>query len=54
MLIIQTDVTKTYLQQLKDNERTKAAARKLKELDTISIGICVLQMPDADHLKLFT
>lgn len=54
VLIIQTDVTKTYLQQLKDNERTKAAARKLKDiLDTISIGICVLQMPDADHLKLF-
>lgn len=53
VLIIQTDVTKTYLQQLKDNERTKAAARKLKDiLDTISVGICVLQMPDADHLEL--
>jgi signal transduction histidine kinase len=52
ILIIQTDVTQTYLQQLKKIEKSKEESKRLQNiLDSISIGICVLKMPDANHLK---
>ena len=51
VLIIQTDVTTTYLQQQKEAERAKAEAERATDiLDSVSTGICVLRMPDAEHL----
>ena len=53
ILIVQTDVTATYLQQQKEVRAAKAAAERAKDiLDSISGGICVLHMPDPDHLHV--
>ena len=51
VLIIQTDVTETYLQQQKESALMKAEAERVTDiLDSVSTGICVLHMPDPDHL----
>jgi PAS domain S-box-containing protein len=51
ILIIQTDVTKTYLQEQRETERVKSEARQLSDiLDRLSAGICVLSMPDSEHV----
>ena len=51
VLIIESDVTATYLQQKKEAELAKAqTVRFMDILDSISNGICVLCMPDSTHL----
>jgi signal transduction histidine kinase/ActR/RegA family two-component response regulator len=53
ILIVQTDVTETYLRQQKEIERAETEAQKANDiLDSISGGICVMQMPDADHIRI--
>jgi signal transduction histidine kinase/CheY-like chemotaxis protein len=52
VLIIQTDVTETYLQQQREAALAKAEAERVTDiLDSVSTGICVLRMPDPDHLE---
>jgi len=52
VLIIQTDVTATYLQQQLELEHAKTEADYVRDiLDSVAAGICVLYMPDADHLQ---
>jgi len=51
VLIIQTDVTATYRQQQKAAALAMAETRRVQDiLDSVSSGICVLQMPDPGHL----
>jgi signal transduction histidine kinase/ActR/RegA family two-component response regulator len=53
VLIIQSDVTETYQQQLRESAYIKEAAAKAEDiLNSISGGICELHMPDPDHLKV--
>ncbi len=50
ILIIQSDVTETYLQQQKETERAKSEKEQLSGiLNGLSVGICVVNMPDAEH-----
>ena len=52
VLIIQTDVTETYLQQQKESALLKAAAERVQDImDSITDGIGVLHMTDPDHLQ---
>ncbi len=52
VLIIQTDVTATYMQQKREAERLKPEADKVRDImDSISAGISVLRMSDSDHLS---
>lgn len=51
ILIIQADVTKTYMQELKETQRARSETRQLSDiLDRLSAGICVLSMPDSEHV----
>ena len=51
VLIINSDVTLTYLEQQKEVERAKQEAKRTQDiLDYISDGVCVLRMPDPEHL----
>ena len=51
ILIIQADVTETYQQQVKETQRAKSEAERISDiLDRLSAGICVLNMPDPDHV----
>jgi PAS domain S-box-containing protein len=51
ILIIQMDVTKTYLQEQKETERAKSESRQLSDiLNRLSAGISVLNMPDPEHV----
>jgi PAS domain S-box-containing protein len=51
ILIIQTDVTQAYLRQQNDMQREKSEKEQLADiLDRLSAGICVLVMPDPDHI----
>jgi len=52
VLIIQTDVTEIYLQQQRQIELAKGETEKIRDiLDSVYTGICVLRMPDKDHLQ---
>jgi signal transduction histidine kinase/ActR/RegA family two-component response regulator len=52
ILVIQTDVTSTYLQQEKEAERAQAETSHVTSiLDSVATGICVLTMPDPDHIQ---
>jgi len=52
ILIIQSDVTATYLQQQNETDRAKAEAKHIEDIiDSVPTGICVFRMPDADHLE---
>jgi hypothetical protein len=52
ILVIQTDVTATYLQQQKEAEQARAEAQRVEDIiDSVATGICVFRMPDADHLE---
>mgnify|MGYP003816289585 CR=1 FL=1 len=52
ILIIQSDVTATYLQQQAETARVKAEAKHVEDIiDSVGGGICVFRMPDADHLE---
>ena len=52
ILIIQSDVTATYLQQQREAAMVKAEAHRVEDIiDSVATGICVLRMPDADHLE---
>ena len=51
VLIIQTDVTEAWKQQQKEAQRAKAEAERVQDiLNSVASGICVLCMPDQDHL----
>ena len=51
VLIVQTDITEAYLQQLRETERAKTEAQRVENIiDSVGTGICVFRMPDADHL----
>lgn len=51
ILIIQSDVTATYLRQQKETQRAKSESEQLSDiLDRLTAGICVLKMPDAGHV----
>ena len=53
VLIIDSDVTSSYLQQRKELERAKEEAKRTQDiLDYISDGVCVLRMPDPEHLLI--
>jgi len=52
ILVIQNDVTATYLQQKKEAVLVKEEARRVEDIiDSVATGICVFRMPDADHLQ---
>jgi hypothetical protein len=52
ILIIQSDVTATYLQQQEETIRARAEVHRVEDIiDSVATGICVLRMPDADHLE---
>jgi hypothetical protein len=54
ILVIQSDVTKTFQQEQRETERAKSESRQLSDiLDRLSAGICVLTMPDPDHVYHF-
>ena len=51
VLIVQIDVTETYRLQQKEAQEIRAEADRVMDiLDSLSCGICVLRMPDPDHL----
>jgi signal transduction histidine kinase/ActR/RegA family two-component response regulator len=51
IIIIDSDVTKSYLAQIRELEKTKAEADRIQDIiDFISSGICVLRMPDENNL----
>jgi len=51
VLIIQTDVTETYLQQVRETALAKTEKAQLADiLNKLSTGICVLKMPDPEHV----
>ncbi len=51
VLIIQTDVTETYLQQERETALAKTEKAQLADiLNKLSTGICVLKMPDPEHV----
>ncbi|MFZ2757196.1 MAG: ATP-binding protein [Atopobiaceae bacterium] len=53
VLVVESDVTETYRLQQKALEQAKEEASRVQDiLDTISGGICVLHMPDPDHLTI--
>jgi len=53
VLVIETDVTTTFLQQQREAEQAKAEAEHVKGImDSITSGICELHMPDPDHLQV--
>lgn len=53
VLIIDSDVTQTYLGQQKEVERAESEAKRTQDiLDYISDGVCVLRMPDSEHLLI--
>jgi PAS domain S-box-containing protein len=53
VLIIDSDVTLTYLEQQREVERAKKDAERTQDiLDYISDGVCVLRMPDPEHLLI--
>jgi len=53
ILVIQTDVTETYMLQQREYEYAKAEAERVNDImDTITSGISVLHMTDPDHLRL--
>jgi len=53
VLIIQTDVTTTYLQQEKEAARAKAEAQQANDiLDSVTTGIAVLLMKDPTHVTV--
>ena len=50
-LIIESDITDTYMKQQREAQRAKEEAQHIKDIiDSISSGVCVLQMPDCDHI----
>ena len=52
ILVIQSDVTATYLQQQKETARAKEEVQRVEDIiDSVATGICVFRMPDADHLE---
>jgi len=52
ILIIQADVTETYKQQMKETELEKSEKERLSDiLDGLPAGICVLNMPDPEHVR---
>lgn len=51
VLILNSDVTGTYHQQQRELEYVKTETKRVQDiLDYISSGVCVLVMPDPDHL----
>jgi PAS domain S-box-containing protein len=53
VLIIDSDVTQSCLGQQREVERAKNEARRTQDiLDYISSGVCVLRMPDPEHLLI--
>jgi len=53
VLVIESDVTQTYIKQQQELEAAKAETRRVTDImDSISGGICVLHMPDSDHLSV--
>lgn len=53
VLIIQTDVTETYLLRQQETELARAEAEHARDImDSISGGIAVLRMRDSEHLTL--
>jgi len=45
-------VTATFLRQQKETARAEAEAHRAEDIiDSVATGICVLRMPDADHLE---
>jgi signal transduction histidine kinase/PAS domain-containing protein/ActR/RegA family two-component response regulator len=52
VLLLQTDVTASVLQQEKEAQLAKEASQKVTDiLDSVSSGICAMLMPDPDHLQ---
>lgn len=52
ILIIQSDVTKTFQLEQEETQRAKSEIRQLSDiLDRLSAGICVLSMPDPEHVR---
>ncbi len=53
VIIVQSDVTRTYLQQQREMELIKEKAKKVTDImDSISGGIAVLNMSDENHLRI--
>ena len=53
IVVIESDVTQTYRLQQLELEKVKAEAERVKDImDSITSGICVLHMPDPDHLNI--
>lgn len=53
IIIIQSDVTETYQQQVRESLYIKEVAAKAEDiLNSVSSGICELLMPDPDHLQV--
>jgi len=53
VLIIDSDVTETYRRQQREVELAKAETERVTDImDSVSSGICVLHMPDPEHLLL--
>jgi signal transduction histidine kinase/PAS domain-containing protein len=53
ILIIESDVTETYKQQQQEIARSRAEKGHVQDImDSITSGICVLRMPDCDHLSI--
>ena len=51
ILVIVSNVTDLYLRQQEEARRVKAEAQRVMDiLDSVSNGICVLHMPDPEHL----
>jgi PAS domain-containing protein len=52
VIIIESDVTDNIKKQMKEVERVKTEAERMRDImDSISSGIAVLHMPDKDHLS---
>lgn len=53
ILVLQSDVTETYQHQQAEVDRALAEVTRVKDImDSITTGICVLEMPDPSHLRI--
>ena len=53
ILLVGSNVTETYSHQQREIERAKAETKRVNDImDSITCGISVLHMPDADHLSI--
>jgi PAS domain S-box-containing protein len=53
ILVIESDVTQACLRQNEELNRAKAETDRIRDImDSITSGICVLHMPDSDHLMI--